>query len=265
MLTLRLMIFGRRLPEATSPVTKKVQLQTILLSYTLQGTSNKRFVSTKHPVKSRAFLVHGTFGSKRSYHPLIAWSLLGKVIVRYSAWILGRVGIEMLKTPEDKASKSSITERIRRLKQSPFKLVMGALFTRKAGYIFVFASSAAGAFYYSNIEEVPITGRQRFNVIRPEMLEKCSEDAALQLVQGNQKSLLPANHPAHQRVERICRRLAAGAASIPELRERAQASAPKRRPCVEDAEPASHDDIETEIDFEARHFRLPRKRWPIRI
>ena len=153
---------------------------------------------------------------------------MGRVIVRYSAWILGRLGMELLKTPDNKSKKLTLTHRILRLKHTPFNLILGALFTRKSAFFLVSATAGAGAFYYANLEEVPVTGRKRFNIIRPEMLEKLSEDAAMQLIKGKQGALLQADHPAHARVERICRRLAAGAASLPELRDRAQARPPVR-------------------------------------
>lgn len=63
-------------------------------------------------------------------------------------------------------------------------------------------------FYVINLEEVPITGRRRFNVISPETeVSIMSEGAYRETLQQFQGKILPRNHPYTQLVARIVQRL----------------------------------------------------------
>ena len=128
------------------------------------------------------------FSYKRSFHPLIAWSVGGKVIVRYARWILGRVGIEMLRKSEVQANMS-LSDRIKNLKKkNPFRLLAVAILSKTSIFVIASASVTCATIYYTHLEEVPVTGRKRFNLIRSEMLDQMSEEAALQLKKGQKKT-----------------------------------------------------------------------------
>ena len=160
-----------------------------------------------------------SFSSKRSFHPLIAWSVGGKIIVRFSAWLLGRVvSISILRKANNQANLT-LSDRIK----NPFRRLAAALTSKTFAFVITSASVTSSAIYYTNLEEVPVTGRQRFNLIRSEMLDQISEGAALQLKEGRKGPMLSADHAAHLRVQHICHRLIAGLDGIPELKQQAQA------------------------------------------
>ena len=88
------------------------------------------------------------------------------------------------------------------------------------------ATVMAGGVYYTHLEEVPVTGRKRFNLFTPQMIEQLAEEGARHLLSESLGKLLPEDHPDHKRVEQICRQLARGASSLPELHAAEQVSRP---------------------------------------
>lgn len=162
--------------------------------------------------------------TKRSLHPLLAWSLAGRVVVRYSAWLLGRIGIGFLRARNVPIGDVKTGRRAHQLDRTPLQLVSGVIFS-KTFTILCFATSAmAGVVYHMHLEVVPVTGRKRFNLFTTNMIEQLAEEGARHLLSESAGKLLPEDHPTHKRVERICRQLARGASSLPELHDASQVS-----------------------------------------
>ena len=161
-------------------------------------------------------------GRKRYLHPIVAWSLAGRVVIRYSAWIVGRVGIEWLRTNPDK--HKSLPERAITLNRSPAQILAAVLFTKKIALFAAAATTFSGVVYFTNLEEVPITRRKRFNIFTLDTIEHLADEGARLLLAKFAEKQLPADHPTHVRVEKICRRLAHGASTIPDLHQAGQAS-----------------------------------------
>lgn len=64
-----------------------------------------------------------------------------------------------------------------------------------------------GAFYYVNLETVPISGRRRFNCISPETEQSMSDQQVGQVLKQYQGHILPPNHPAAVLCQRVLDRL----------------------------------------------------------
>ena len=68
--------------------------------------------------------------------------------------------------------------------------------------------TAGGVFYVYNLEEVPITGRRRFNCLSPATEKQVLGDAGYQdLLQQYRGKILPENHPHTRMVTRVVERL----------------------------------------------------------
>ncbi|KAF4553402.1 Mitochondrial metalloendopeptidase OMA1-like protein [Elsinoe fawcettii] len=68
-------------------------------------------------------------------------------------------------------------------------------------------SIGVGCFYVYNLEQVPISGRRRFNFISDEFVRKTSESAYQQTLAEFRGQILPEHHPLHQMTERVLQRL----------------------------------------------------------
>ncbi len=66
---------------------------------------------------------------------------------------------------------------------------------------------AGGAFYFSNIEYVPVTGRRRFNFISPEQEAELAKDQFKLVMQEFGDKVLPPDHPYSRVVNRVVSRL----------------------------------------------------------
>ncbi|KAK6519621.1 hypothetical protein TWF281_003444 [Arthrobotrys megalospora] len=64
-----------------------------------------------------------------------------------------------------------------------------------------------GGFYVYNLEEVPISGRRRFNIISEEFTKSLSEEQLPQLLSQFQNQILPENDPRSIQVRRVLERL----------------------------------------------------------
>jgi hypothetical protein len=68
--------------------------------------------------------------------------------------------------------------------------------------------TAGGVFYVYNLEEVPITGRRRFNCLSPATEKQVLGDAGYQdLLQEYRGKILPENHPSTRMVTKVVQRL----------------------------------------------------------
>ena len=68
--------------------------------------------------------------------------------------------------------------------------------------------AGGGCFYVYNLEQVPISGRRRFNVLSPENEKKILGDAGYEdLLRQYQGKILPENHPYTQLVAKVVERL----------------------------------------------------------
>ncbi|RVD85767.1 uncharacterized protein DFL_004074 [Arthrobotrys flagrans] len=65
-----------------------------------------------------------------------------------------------------------------------------------------------GSFYVYNLEEVPISGRRRFNIISEDFLQSLSEDKHKEILEQYQGRILPENDPRSIQVRRVLGRLA---------------------------------------------------------
>lgn len=73
------------------------------------------------------------------------------------------------------------------------------------------AAGAGGIFYYVNLEQVPISGRRRFNVISPEYEIAMAKGQDTQVLQQYRGRVLPPSHPSSQMVNRVLERLISAA------------------------------------------------------
>lgn len=74
--------------------------------------------------------------------------------------------------------------------------------------IIVGTGTVGGAFYVYNLEEVPITGRRRFNCLSPETEKQILGDAGYQdLLREYRGKILPEYHPYTRMVKRVVERL----------------------------------------------------------
>jgi predicted Zn-dependent protease len=68
-------------------------------------------------------------------------------------------------------------------------------------------TAGAGGFYVYNLEEVPVSGRRRFNVISPGMEVAIGRASVDQVKQEFQGLFLPEHDPRVQQVKRVLARL----------------------------------------------------------
>ncbi|KAI0582641.1 hypothetical protein TUN199_06664 [Pyrenophora tritici-repentis] len=94
------------------------------------------------------------------------------------------------------ASNSSYTDLLYRWAASP-------TFYRDVGII---TAGSAGIYLY-NLEEVPVSGRRRFNIIPPSLEAKLSESTVAQIKEGYKGRILPENDYRVQQVRRVLERL----------------------------------------------------------
>jgi metalloendopeptidase OMA1, mitochondrial len=74
--------------------------------------------------------------------------------------------------------------------------------------VIVGTGTVGGVFYVYNLEEVPITGRRRFNCLSPETEKQVLGDAGYEdLLREYRGKILPENHPNTQMVKRVVERL----------------------------------------------------------
>ena len=74
--------------------------------------------------------------------------------------------------------------------------------------VIIGTGAAGGVFYLYNLEQVPISGRRRFNCISAETEKKLFGDSGYgELLQQFQGKILPAYHPYTQLVAHVCERL----------------------------------------------------------
>jgi len=71
----------------------------------------------------------------------------------------------------------------------------------------VVAGTGGGIFYVSNLEEVPVTHRRRFNMISPATEKRLGADGYNQIVQQYRDKILPSDHPVTQMVANVVERL----------------------------------------------------------
>ena len=81
--------------------------------------------------------------------------------------------------------------------------------------IVVVAGAGGGVFYVSNLEQVPFTGRRRFNIVSPEIEKQISNASYEGILQQYSGKLLPPDHPYTEMAGRVVERLlpASGLAS----------------------------------------------------
>ncbi|PNS17473.1 hypothetical protein CAC42_7156 [Sphaceloma murrayae] len=70
-----------------------------------------------------------------------------------------------------------------------------------------FLSLSAGGFYVYNLEEVPVSGRRRFNFIPEAYARQVSESSYRQILAEYRSQILPQTHPLHRMVEGVLERL----------------------------------------------------------
>jgi metalloendopeptidase OMA1, mitochondrial len=71
----------------------------------------------------------------------------------------------------------------------------------------IFVGAAGGVFYVSNLEQVPITGRRRFNVIGPDMEKQLALQGYEEILRQYRGKILPPNHPYTEMAARVVERL----------------------------------------------------------
>ncbi|KAK6358439.1 hypothetical protein TWF730_007772 [Orbilia blumenaviensis] len=65
-----------------------------------------------------------------------------------------------------------------------------------------------GGFYVYNLEEVPISGRRRFNMFSEDLMQSLGDDKNQEILQEYQDRILPENDPRCKQVRRVLERLA---------------------------------------------------------
>lgn len=84
-----------------------------------------------------------------------------------------------------------------------FRWVASPTFYRDCGLI----SAGAGGFYWYNLEEVPVSGRRRFNIISPQMEESMGRASVDQIKEEYKGRILPHHDKRVQQVKRVLERL----------------------------------------------------------
>ena len=64
-----------------------------------------------------------------------------------------------------------------------------------------------GAFYWYNLDRVPLSGRLRFNCISPSLEKQISAGGYHQIIQQFKRKILPPDHPYTRMVQRVMERL----------------------------------------------------------
>ena len=67
--------------------------------------------------------------------------------------------------------------------------------------------AGVGVFYYANLEEVPISGRRRFNCFSSQFEEQLGQQSMQAVLQEFRGRVLPPNHPQSKMVNRVLQRL----------------------------------------------------------
>lgn len=78
---------------------------------------------------------------------------------------------------------------------------------RPIGIIIALGLTGVAVFYFSNLEEVPVTGRKRFNCFSPETVAKGGLEAYRLILLQNAGKILPRSDRRVQQVERVLSRL----------------------------------------------------------
>ncbi|KAG5519917.1 hypothetical protein PMAC_000194 [Pneumocystis sp. 'macacae'] len=82
-----------------------------------------------------------------------------------------------------------------------------SLKNRKSWYITGLISLAAGAYYVSHLEYVPVSNRRRFNDVSLQMEKRLSQQTYLQIMRQYRGRIFPLNHPISRRVQQVMARL----------------------------------------------------------
>ncbi|KAF8794555.1 metalloendopeptidase OMA1, mitochondrial-like [Argiope bruennichi] len=88
---------------------------------------------------------------------------------------------------------------------------------RKIGIALSLILCLSVGYYLSHLELTPITKRRRFMAFNPKQLDRINEFELEQIMENFGPKMLPPNHPAVRRVERVVRRIIAANADIKEL------------------------------------------------
>ncbi|KAJ6263291.1 hypothetical protein Dda_1853 [Drechslerella dactyloides] len=85
---------------------------------------------------------------------------------------------------------------------------LGRWYARPSFYVeLTVLGGLAGSFYLYNIEEVPVSGRRRFNVISPSFEKELGEGQFEEIQKQFQKDILPETDPRVRQVQRVLARL----------------------------------------------------------
>lgn len=71
----------------------------------------------------------------------------------------------------------------------------------------IVAVAGAGVFYFSNIEEVPVSGRRRFNCYSEEAVEEQGSIMYNNIMADARNAIIPSWEPRARMVERVMKRL----------------------------------------------------------
>lgn len=85
--------------------------------------------------------------------------------------------------------------------------IPGPKFSGRSGIFLLILGAGGTIFYFSNIEEVPITGRKRFNCFDQHSAEEQGAILYQDLMNTYKKSILPSWDPRVAQVERVLTRL----------------------------------------------------------
>jgi hypothetical protein len=141
---------------------------------------------------------HCQYQQKRNLHPVAVWSLVGKYLVRYSAWMLGR-------SLRKKAAGEESTQKFSRGK----KLAFSSLFFVVTG----------GMIVVLNIEEVPYTRRNRLQLLHPDSFHDITDISSEGFIEEYEKKgmILRKTDSRHIRVASLVARLTKTLKEMPAL------------------------------------------------
>jgi hypothetical protein len=166
------------------------------------GSLESKQDSTTHPTMSTiifrraAFPIPHAFGRPNALHPPPILSKAPRPILRHAP---GPQRAPFSAGPGRPSYRQNAASLLRRWAARP-------TFLYEVGGV----SGAAGLFYYSNLETVPMSGRTRFNVLSPEYEREMGRSSYSAIIKEFNGHILPGFAPEAQRVRRVLARLVEG-------------------------------------------------------
>lgn len=167
---------------------------------------NKSFLVEKHLVSNSSLLLNKSFHTTRPNQvPAIVIQIL-RPIGKFVAIIVGR----------------KIRSWYRNLPPNKKRMFKDWIIRNKVLLVGIISALSLGiaGFYYTHLEETPITGRRRFVIFNDKQFKNMAKFEFETLLANFQDVLLPISHPFCRRVERVAMRLINANMDLPQISSR---------------------------------------------